>query len=337
MERNVQMIRFFSGKRPRILCLLLITVLMTGCASQQISQQFTLDSSVSAFTLSSPGGVDLGEGRAQAFAHDLCLRDDATLSSNSVDLSQALSGILCDVNKHRVIYAKDENMQLPPASLTKVMTALVALDNCTLDETLTASENVKINESGATLCGLEPGDTMTMDQALHALLMQSANDAAIMIAEHVGGSVEGFAQMMNDKAKSLGATGCNFVNPHGLTADGHLVTAYDMYLIFAAAMQYETFTSIIHMDHYDTVYHDAQGNGKSYETATTNLFLKGDYQSPEGITVVGGKTGTTTAARNCLVLLSRDSAGNPYVAVILGASERQYLYQEMVSLLGKIG
>ncbi len=276
-------------------------------------------------------------GRAEAFAADLCVRDDTTLDSAAVDTAQSTSVILCDVNGNRVIYAKDENLQLPPASLTKVMTALVALENSQPDEVLTASENVRITESGATLCGLEPGDTMTMDQALHALLIQSANDAAVLIAEHVGGSVEGFAEMMNQKAHSLGATGCNFVNPHGLTADGHYVTAYDMYLIFAEAIKNDTFTQIIHTEQYDTVYHNAAGETKRYETSTTNQYLKGEQQAPEGVTVIGGKTGTTNAAGNCLVLMTQDAAGNPYVSVILGCSERQFLYQEMSALLGKIG
>ena len=315
----------------------LLAVCLSGCGKSKVDMPYRLDQPISAFSMESEEGTQVSADRAKGFAADLCVRDDTTLDTAAVNTSESLSVILCDVNQGRVIYAKDENLQLPPASLTKVMTALVALENCQLDEVLTASANVKITESGATLCGLEPGDTMTMDQALHALLMQSANDAAVMIAEHVGGSVEGFAEMMNQKARSLGATNCNFVNPHGLTADGHYVTAYDMYLIFASAIQNETFTQIINMDQYDTVYHNSAGESKTYETATTNLYLKGEQTSPEGITVVGGKTGTTTAARNCLVLMSRDSAGNPYVSVILGCSERGILYQEMTELLGKIG
>ena len=264
------------------------------------------------------------------------MRDETTLTSDTVALTESLSGILCDVNNNRVIYAKDENLQLAPASLTKVMTALVALKNSELDQVLTASENVVINESGATLCGLEAGDTMTMDQALHALLMQSANDAAVMIAENIGGSVEGFADMMNAEALRIGATNSHFVNPHGLTAEDHYVTAYDMYLIFKEAMKEDVFTQIIHLDSYETVYHNSLGENKSYSASTTNLYLKGDYASPEGITVIGGKTGTTNAARNCLVLMTRDSSGNPYVSVILNCSERQYLYQEMTELLKTI-
>lgn len=317
---------------------LVAALLFCGCgtSSNEKSQlEFDLSNNTSAFRFDAQMG-GLSDEKATMFAENLCLRDDSTLTSDRVDLSESLSGILCDINQNRIIYAKDENLQLAPASLTKVMTALVALKNEELDTVLTASANCKITESGATLCGLEAGDTMTMDQALHALLMQSANDAAVMIAEHIGGSVEGFSEMMNEQAKKLGATNCHFVNPHGLTAEEHYVTAYDMYLIFKEAMKYEEFTQIIHLDNYETTYHDAQGNGKEYKCSTTNLFLKGDYDSPDGITVIGGKTGTTNAARNCLVLMSKDSSGNPYVSVILNCSERQILYQEMTGLLKAI-
>lgn len=315
---------------------LLSAVLLTGCGSGKPAMSYDPNGSVSAFRMENSASGTASDEKAESFAATLCLRDEETLTGDDADLSQALSGVLCDINQNRIIYAKDENKQLPPASLTKVMTALVALKTADLDTVLTASEQVKIDESGATLCGLEAGDTMTLDQALHALLMQSANDAAVLIAENLAGSVEAFADQMNAEALAIGATNSHFVNPHGLTADDHYVTAYDMYLIFKEAMQYEEFNQIIHLDSYETVYHDAQGNGKTYTCSTTNLYLKGDYTPPEGITVIGGKTGTTMAARNCLVLLSKDSSGNPYVSVILNCSERQYLYQEMTSLLGNI-
>lgn len=315
---------------------MLAVLTLTGCAGSDLAMSYNPEGSVSAYRFEKSGSSAGAAGKAETFAADLCLKDEETVSANAVNLSQALSGVLCDINQNRVIYAKEEHMQLAPASLTKVLTALVALKNSELDMVLTASENVKITESGATLLGLEPGDKMTMDQALHALLMQSANDVAVMIAENIAGSEEAFCEMMNAQARALGATNSYFKNPHGLTEDGHYSCAYDMYLIFQEAMEYPEFAQIIHQDTYETLYHDAQGNTKEYSCSTTNLFLRGDYTAPEGITVIGGKTGTTAAARNCLVLLSKDSAGNPYVSVILNCSERQYLYQEMTELLDQI-
>ncbi len=315
---------------------LLVSLVLSGCSVAKPDMLYNSESGVSAYRFEKSGSAAGESGKAATFASDLCLADEQTLSSNAVNLSEALSGVLCDVNENRIIYAKEENMQLAPASLTKVMTALVALKNSQLDMVLTASENVKITESGATLLGLEAGDKMTMDQALHALLMQSANDVAVMIAENVAGSEAAFCDMMNEQAVELGATNSHFLNPHGLTEDGHYSCAYDMYLIFQEAMKYPEFTQIINQDAYETIYHDAEGNPKEYTCGTTNMFLRGDYTAPDGITVIGGKTGTTAAARNCLILLSKDSAGNPYVSVILNCSERQYLYQEMTELLDHI-
>jgi D-alanyl-D-alanine carboxypeptidase len=166
--------------------------------------------------------------------------------------------------------------------------------------------------------------------------MPSGNDAAILIAENIGGSVEGFADMMNEEAQQIGATGCHFKNPHGLTEDDHYVTAYDMYLIFNEALKYDVFNEIINTQSYSTIYYDAEGNPKEYSCETTNQYLKGNYQAPGHITVIGGKTGTTNAAQNCLVLLSRDAGGNPYISVIMKCSERGILYEEMTDMLGLI-
>ncbi len=326
-----------TNRSGKIIAIWMLWVLaLTGCAGSDLAMSYDPEGSVSAYRFEKSGSSAGEAGKAETFASELCLRDEDTVSSNAVNLSEALSGVLCDINQNRIIYAKEEHMQLAPASLTKVLTALVALKNSELDMVLTASEHVKINESGATLLGLEAGDKLTMDQALHALLMQSANDVAVMIAENIAGSEEAFCEMMNAEARALGATNSCFKNPHGLTEDGHYSCAYDMYLIFQEVMKYPEFTQIIHQDTYETIYHDAEGNAKEYSCSTTNLFLRGDYAAPEGITVIGGKTGTTAAARNCLVLLSKDSAGNPYVSVILNCSERQYLYQEMTELLGEI-
>ncbi len=326
-----------TSRVSRIMAILTVCCMtLTGCGGSDLPMTYDPENSVSAYRFEKSTASGGGEGKASPFADQLCLQDEHTLPSDAVDLSEALSGVLCDLNENRIIYAKDENMQLAPASLTKVMTALVALKHAQLDMTLTASENVKITESGATLLGLEAGDKMTLDQALHALLMQSANDVAVMIAENIAGSEEAFCDMMNAEAKAIGATNSCFKNPHGLTQDGHYSCAYDMYLIFQEVMEYPEFTQIINLDTYETIYYDAEGNAKEYSCSTTNLFLRGDYTPPEGMTVIGGKTGTTAAARNCLVLLSKDSSGNPYVSVILNCSERQFLYKEMADLLGHI-
>ena len=107
-------------------------------------------------------------------------------------------------------------------------------------------------------------------------MIKSANDAAVAIAEHIGGSVEGFADMMNEEAQAIGATNSHFVNPHGLNAENHYVTAYDMYLIFNEALKYDTVNEIISMTSYDTVYTDKNGNEKTLSVKNTNQYLAGN-------------------------------------------------------------
>ena len=173
---------------------------------------------------------------------------------------------------------------------------------------------------------------MSLDQALRILLVYSANDVAMLIAENVGGSVERFVEMMNQEAVRLGATNTHFMNPHGLTESEHYTTVYDLYLIFNEAIKYETFNEIIHMSGYQTVYYDKNGKEKGFD----NQFLKGEQQAPANVTVIGGKTGTTSAAGYCLMLFSRDANGSPFISIVLRAEGAAQLYSEMIDLLEEI-
>ena len=269
------------------------------------------------------------------FASNLCVAD-SDVSSESASMSSASCAGLFDLNNKETLYALNVNEQVAPASLTKVMTALVALKYGSLDQTLTATSDVQITESGAQLIGLKAGDTMTLDQALHILLIYSANDAAVLIAEGIGGSMDNFVEMMNEEAKEIGATKSHFANPHGLTADDHYVTTYDMYLIFNEAMKYDEFQQIINMSGYTTTYTSSSGKSVDVDITTTNLYVRGDESVPSNCTVIGGKTGTTTAAGHCLILLAKDNSGNPYISVIMKAEDSDTLYSEMTELLNKI-
>lgn len=311
---------------------IIFSFLLGGCGSVNVSVPYTLDSNVSAFSITDHN-TDI---KMDSFASNLCVGNANVTKNTSVNMTEATSAALFDVNKTNIIYGKNIHERLAPASLTKVLTAVVALEEGNLEDIITVTKDVQITESGATLCGLKEGDTLTLNQALHALLIQSANDAANAIAIHLGGSLEGFATLMNQKAVELGATNSHFVNPHGLSDDDHYTTAYDLYLIFNKAIEYELFREIIHMDNYSTIYQDSVGNDKEMEFSTTNLFLRGNYNSPDKVTVIGGKTGTTMAAGNCLIVLTKDTAGNPYISVILRSKERQLMYEQMIDLLEEI-
>lgn len=305
---------------------------LTGCGNLKYDMDYQSVSNISSFKVAVGQPADT----AKPFASDLCVVDGDVMDEAAVDMASAEAAALFDVSGKEVVYSKNAHERLYPASLTKVMTALVALQNGSLDQKLTATDAVKITESGAQLCGLKAGDTMTLDQALHILLLYSANDAANLIAENIGGSVEGFVEMMNAEAVRLGATNTHFMNPNGLTDENHYTTAYDLYLIFNEAVKYETFSEIIQMSSYQTTYYDGNGREKKVDYNTTNRFVKNDIQAPANISVIGGKTGTTAAAGHCLILLSRDSSGAPYISVILKAESNDYLYQKMVELLNEI-
>lgn len=273
---------------------------------------------------------------ATPFADGLCVAAGDTEGTSPVDMTDVSAAAIFDVNRQQTLYAKNIFTKLYPASMTKVMTALVALKYGSTDMVLTASNNVIMQEADAQVCGIQAGDTMTLDQALHLLLIYSANDAAVMIAEGIGGNLENFIQMMNEEAQAIGATNTNFINSNGLTDENHYTTAYDMYLIFNEAIQYELFREIINMTSYSTVYQNSRGEQKELTVNSTNLYLRGDKTAPDGITVIGGKTGTTNAAGHCLVLLSRDTSGNPYISIVMRAQDNDTMYRVMNDLLEQI-
>jgi len=303
----------------------------TGCGiSYEIP--YTVDSDTSSYRI-----VNLEEDALAAvpFAAELCVTDN-NLNTSDLDMSSVSGAALFDLNSKETLYAKNVHDKLYPASLTKIMTALVALKHGSTDMLLTASSNVTNLEADAQTCGLKEGDQMTLAQALHILLINSANDAAIMVAEGISGSVEEFSNLMNEEALILGATNTHFVNPHGLSDDNHYTTVYDLYLIMNEAIRYDLFNEIIGMSSYSTVYYNSNGDSKELTVNSTNHYLHGDASAPSGITIHGGKTGTTNAAGHCLILVSRDTAGNPFISVILRAESRDDLYIQMSELLTKI-
>ena len=306
---------------------------LTGCGQKAFDFPYDTTYGVSSYQVVHTVNAQ----SATPFAQDLCIVTQDVKADTGVDMSTAGAALLCDVNNAEVLYAQNVYESMHPASLTKIMTALVALKYGSMDQVLTASDNVKITESGAQLCGIKPGDSMTLSQALHILLIYSANDVGVLIAEGIAGDVDSFTELMNEEALAIGATNTHFSNPHGLTADNHYTTAYDLYLIFNEAIRYEAFREIIHMDSYSTVYYDQNGNSKEFSCNTTNLFLRGNYTPPENITIVGGKTGTTNAAGHCLILLSRDVNGTPYISVILRSDSRDNAYKQMAAMLSQIG
>lgn len=314
-----------------MLACILCTSLVTGCGKTEVlSDSFTADSL--------EYGIMAGDTDTDIsyFAKDLCVTD-GDVEAVSADTSESYTALFFNVDTREVLYAKNIYDRLYPASTTKLMTALLALEHGNLDSPVTVSqEAITFHENGVSTAKLKAGDSLTVRQLLYAILLPSANDAANVIAEAVGGSVDQFAAMMNEKAQALGATGSHFVNANGLQNENHYTTAYDLYLIFQAAMEYDDFMEILQTPEYEASYQAADGTAVSAVWKSTNQFTAGNTAVPEGVSAVGGKTGTTTAARSCLVQLFTDAQGQRYVAIILGCKERAILYEEMLSFLSNL-
>lgn len=155
----------------------------------------------------------------------------------------ATAAVLMEANSGRVIYQRNPDLRLPMASTTKIMTTLVAVESDRLNEIVTVSKRASYVEGSSIY--LKEGEKHSLEDLLYAIMLRSGNDAATAVAEHLGGSVENFAAIMNAKAREIGAYDTQFVNPHGLDAEGHYTTAYDLALITAYALKNEKFAEIV--------------------------------------------------------------------------------------------
>ena len=274
-----------------------------------------------------------GLWQGSMFATELCVAaEDRTLEGYEPDSELHAAGLF-SVGGKEVVCGYRMFDQLYPASTTKVMTAYVTLKYGNLEDIVTVSENAVDFNWDETTCGLKAGDKVTLYDLLCGLMLHSGNDCGAAIAEHISGSTEAFAELMNQEALSLGATGTHFVNPHGLHDADHYTTAYDLYLIFNASMKDQRFVDIISMDSYTGTLTGADGTVRTETWKPTNFYCSGRHTAPEGITVLGGKTGTTNEAGNCLIIYAQNSAGEPYISVVMGAPDRTVLYEQMDQMM----
>lgn len=276
--------------------------------------------------------------QGKLYAEDLCVaQGDVSLEGYAED-TELHSAALFDLSGEHVLYAYKAHERLYPASTTKIMTALLAIENANLDDQVTISGNADASSfsADAQVCGLEKGEVWTLRDLLGALLLYSGNDAATAIAEYIGGSEQAFVNMMNRRAQELMANDTHFMNPHGLHDDNHYTTAYDLYLIFNECIKHEEFVNIIQSELYTAHYTAADGSSQEAEFVPTNLYAQGEADRPENVTIVGGKTGTTDEAGYCLILMEKDSGENPYISIVMGASDKPVLYEDMTSLIEAI-
>ncbi len=312
-----------------ILTFSLILLTLTGCSSKEYNTSGQLSIGISADlpvysynTMSSSFAV---------ISHDAAL--------NITGFTETNSAVLINDSSKEALVAYNAHQQIYPASMTKIMTAILVFEaleegTISLEDEYTLEETVTFSESGVAASDLTGGCTVTVKNLLYALLIRSYNDCAILLGRIVAGDETTFVSMMNAKAAELGATNTSFMNPHGLHNENHYTTAYDLYLIFSEFCTYDMAYIIDATTEYDFTYTDANGQEQVKTITATNGYLSGEYNCPEGFTIGSWKTGTTNAAGNCVIIeFVNDTTGNKYIAVITGADGREALYTTMSNLM----
>lgn len=250
--------------------------------------------------------------------------DSSQNSASSVAVEkptvQSEGAVLLNANTGEILFEKNGNTRFYPASITKLMTALLTVENCSLSDTVTFSKTATTNlESGAVTLNLTEGDQLTVEQCLYGLLLKSANEIANGLAEHISGSVSSFADKMNARAKELGCTDTHFANPNGLNNTEHYTTPRDMAIIARAAFQNPTVAKVA-----STLSYEFPATKKASARTITmghKMLYPNDSRYYDGI--VAGKTGYTSKAGNTLATCA-ERDGLRLIAIIMKSSQTHY-------------
>ena len=238
--------------------------------------------------------------------------------------------LLMDANTGKILYSKNAFERHFPASTTKIMTAILTLENCKLSDVVTVSHNAIFSiPVGYSHASLQEGEELTVEQLLNVLLIPSANDAAVALAEHIAGSVDAFAEMMNNKAKEIGCLDTHFVNPNGVHNKEHYSTAYDLALIGKYAMQFDDIMRIAKVNQYTLPKTNKYDKEDRIFNATNGLITKnGNYYYPEA---TGLKTGYTDKSGYCIIATA--TKGNvDLLEVVLGSDSIEDRYKDCTKL-----
>ena len=238
------------------------------------------------------------------------------------------TAVVIEAETGTVLYNKNMNRQMHPASITKLMTAMLAIENCDADEVMTTSHNAVYSlPFNTSHIALFENEQITVEQALYALGIESANDAANVIAEHISGTNEEFGRLMTERARKAGAKNTNFTNPHGLPENDHYTTAYDMAVITAEALENEGFAKYFSTNRFDMGPTNEREETRQFWNA--NWFING-YEPCEGL--VMSKTGWTEEARHTLVTAAERN-GMTLVAVVMYSEKQGDKYDDTLALL----
>lgn len=315
--------------RATALILACSLVLLTGCGSRTYKASKQLDIGV---LPNLPLYSDCG--MAQEYA--VVGKDEEV---NAASYSGVYAAMLLDNTTGEPVIAHNAHKRIYPASMTKLMTGLLVIESIekgdiSLDDMVTLNRKVTFDDWDAMASDLEGGCRVDVKNLLYGLMITSYNDCGVILAELIAGSESAFCDMMNEKAREIGATNTHFENCHGLHSDDHYTTAYDLYLILEEFSKHDLAYIIDSLSTYDFTYTDADGNEQVVTIEPTNEYLTGEMNLPDGYSIGSWKTGTTEEALNCLIMeLKNESTGHEYVAIIAGADGKEALYSLMTSMI----
>ena len=277
---------------------------------------FILSFGISNFSFCDDIDVEIVDVNAEISSYNKSIKEIKIPEINS------RSSVVIDRNTNTILYGKNENTRRKMASTTKIMTAIIIIENCNLDETIEISK--KAAGTGGSRLGLKTGDKITIRDLLYGLMLRSGNDAAVALAEHTSGNVENFAELMNQKSVNLGLTNTHFETPHGLDSDEHYTTAYELAILSNYALNNKIFAQIVGTKSYTVTI-----NGYPKQLSNTNELL-GNFNGIYGI-----KTGFTNGANRCLVTACK--RGNmDIICVVLGADTKKFRTQDSIKLINYI-
>ena len=297
-------------KKIRILSFLLALVLALSClalpalAAEEAAADPDAESSAEADASS-------GEDTQEDASQEVIVSADPSFSV------AAKAALLIDLNTGRTVYEQDADERVYPASLTKIMTCLLALENGNLSDVITVDEAALSGlDQDSSVVGLKVGEQITLENLLYCMMVHSGNDAANVVAEYIAGSVADFVRMMNERAYELGCKDTHFNNPHGLHDESHYTTARDLAIITQAALKSENFRQIVNTAEYVI---PASATGEEHKLKTTNMLIyKSTGNSLYYPRATGVKTGYTSAAGRCLIATAEDD-GIRFLSVLCGA------------------
>ena len=333
-------LKFFHGSRistPFFLWFILLLIL-SFCVSceRKPEKAFSEEQCIQRLTSLSWGTE--ANHTAESFAAMLAIPVDQSYNEQEMDTESFLLVEKSNTVSDRALSYKNPYKRVYPASITKLMTALVCVETVEdLEQEFVISSASSIKVSGSSTAFLQVGESLKIKDLLYGMLLPSGNDAAVAVAEASCGSVDAFVEKMNEEAVKIGALSSHFTNPHGLPDENHYTSPYDIYLIFRAAMQHEVLREILGTKEYQVVYKDRNGARKTQVWKATNLYSTGEKELPEGLKIMGAKTGTTKEAGYCLALDTEKTGSDlDYFSIVMKADTKDILYENMTILLDKI-